>query len=286
MLLESFSSSPEEPAEEKWREKAFLGNSFIWGAQAKTQVSMSILHPSASRPGWIDIAQVRGLIGLRRTRPNVHWLVNQSVVIDDREAVETDLTRTPLDETAARDMGGVPIIPPFCSDPLPQLRRRPLDRGLINDELLPAPVGFQGQQNVVTGEVIRNLAPAHATHKNKRAHFGAVARTPTETFLLDHFVHRDLFPGVERELCVFGELNSPVTLDDDDLLPVSETIVPRGRGLGVARTPAVPGYLDLLRWVFAALGWNAADFDLHRVQLAYPPVPSSVMIRHPLPEPP
>ncbi|MCA9730240.1 MAG: hypothetical protein KC729_21325, partial [Candidatus Eisenbacteria bacterium] len=247
MLVDAWAPQPDQT---KWREKAFLGNCFIWGAQTKAQLSISVLRESKTRPGWIDIAQIRGLVGLRRMRPNVHWLVNQSIVIDDRADVSVELRREPLDEAAAEAMGGVPILPAFCSSPLPRLRRRPVENGLINDELLPAPVGSQGQQHIVTGEVIRNLAPAHATHQNKRAHFGAVSRTPSELFLLDHFVHRDLFPGVERELCVFGELNSPVTQDDDDLLPVSEQIESLGTGLGSARTPDVPRYPELLRWIF------------------------------------
>ncbi len=283
MLLESHGTGAREPADTKWREKAFQGNSFIWGAQAKTQLSISILSGSQSKPGWIDIAQIRGLIGLRRVRPNVHWLVSQSVVLDDSKAVRP-LQRTPIDEESARDMGGVPILPEFCSQPLPRLRRRPMDQGLLHDELLPTPVGSAGQQTVFTGELIRELAPAHATPQNRRAHFGAVVRTPSEVFLMDHFVHRDLFPGVERELAVFGELNSPVTLDDEDLLPVSETIEYRGLGARVARTPDVPRYVELLRWTFGRLGWNAQEFELYRVRLAYPPMPASVVIRHDLPE--
>lgn len=282
MLVQSFASTSHE-TETKWREKAFLGNSFIWGVQAKTQFSVSILNHCESRPGWIDIAQVRGLVGLRRVRPNVHWLVNQSVVLDDRDAVQEQLRRTPLDAEAAKAMGGVPVVPAFCSSPLPRLRRRTAERGMINDELLPGPVGARGQQDIVTGEVFREVGPAHATHPDKRAHFGAVSRTPSEVFLMDHFVHRDLFPMVKRELCVFGELNSPVTMEDDDLLPVSETIESRGRGLGAARTPEVPRYLEMLRWIFDRLEWEAGDFDLYRVRLPYPPVPSSVMIRHPFP---
>ena len=39
MLVESSSDNLEEHADVKWREKSFLGNSFIWGVQAKTQLS-------------------------------------------------------------------------------------------------------------------------------------------------------------------------------------------------------------------------------------------------------
>jgi hypothetical protein len=282
LLAQSQLAHSETRAELRWREKAFLGNSFIWGAQAKLQLAVTILHRSTSREDWLDVAQIRGLIGLTRVRPDVHWVMSQSVVLKERRRVET-ADRRPLDEEAARGMGGVPILPAFCSKPPPRLRRRLGNDGLLNDELLPAPVGFSGQQTVFTGEVIRELAPAYAIEEHQRAHFGAASRTPSEVLLFDHFVHRDLFPGVKRQLCVFSELNASVTMAENDLLPVGETLEHPGRGPGAARTAEVPGYLDLLRWVFGRLGWAADDFELYRARLAYPPIPTSVMIRHDLP---
>ncbi len=286
IVLESFTTSPAsvgEMTEVKLREKAYLGNSFIWGAQANTQLSISILNKSASKDNWLDIAQIRSLIGLRRVRPNVYWLVGQSVVLDDQQSTSV-VKRMPIDAEAATEMNGAPIIPTFCSQPVPQIRRRQIESGFINDELLPAPVGFTGQQTVVIGEVIRELSPAYATPQNRVAHFGSLARTPCEVYILDHFVHRDLFPDVEREMCVFGELNSPVTISDEDLLPVSESITHLGRGAGVARTVDVPGYMEMLRWIFNRLNWDQRAFELYRIRIAFPPIPSSVMIRHDLPE--
>jgi hypothetical protein len=113
--------------------------------------------------------------------------------------------------------------------------------------------------------------------------FGAVVRTPSEVFVFDHFVHRDLFPDVQRELCVFGELNSPITQSDDDRLPVSEKIEHLGHGVSAARTPDIPGYAQLLRSVFANAGWNPEEFDLFRIRMAFPPMPTSVVIRHDFP---
>lgn len=283
MLVEACADITTEQIDIKWREKAYQGNSFIWGAQTKTQLSISILNFSANKPDWFDLLQVRGLINLKRIRPNINWLVGQSVILDDHVNAANMPKREPLDKQAAALMDGVPVLPELCSSPPPELRRRRTEQGFYNDELMPAPVGFTGQQTIVTGEVIRELAPIYATSQNKRALFGAIVRTPGEVFIFDHFVHKDLFPGVVRELCVFGELNSPVTQDDADLLPVSESIEPMGCGISVARTPEIPGYTDKLQIIFGKVGWNPQDFNLFRIRMAYPPMPSSVMIRHNLP---
>lgn len=282
MMVEARSEAGSEPPDLKWREKAYLGNSFIWGAQARTQLSISILNFSRDKSDWFDLAQVRALVDLRRVRPNLHWLVSQSVIHDGDEPDRAPI-RVPLDEEAATQMNGVPVIPEFCSDPQPQLRRRPIAGGLVNDELLPAPVGFSGQQTIVTGELIRELSPVYATSPDRRALFATVVRTPAEVFVFDQFVHKDLFPKVERELCVFSELNSPVAQDENDRLPVPETIEHRGRGISVARTPDVNGYADMLRGVFGRLAWSPDEFNLYRIRMAFPPMPTSVVIRHPFP---
>lgn len=283
MLVESASEGSFQQAEEKWREKAFQGNSFIWGAQARTQLSTSVLNFSKGKPDWLDAVQVRALIGLKRVRRNVHWIVSQSAIIDDVNP-DRRRQRVPLDPQGAELMGGVPVMVDLCSQPLPKLRRRPSDPGLLNDELLPAPVGFTGQQTIVTGEVLRELSPIHATPGNENLLWGAVVRTPSEVFIFDQFVHRGLFPRTKRELCVFGELNSPVADDENDLLPTSETIEHLGRGISAARTPDVPGYQKILRATFSAVGWDADEFDVYRVRMAYPPMPASVVMRHPLPQ--
>ena len=73
--------------------------------------------------------------------------------------------------------------------------------------------------------------------RGERALWGTGVRTPGELLITDHFVHRDLFPGVVRELCVFGELISPITQDDRDLLPVSERLLELGSGLDRVARP-------------------------------------------------
>lgn len=283
MLVESASESALQQAEVKWREKAFQGNSFIWGAQARTLLTASLLNFSKGKPDWFDAVQVRGLIGLKRVRRNVHWIVGQSAIVDDAEPGR-HIQRIPIDPQGAEQMEGVPVMLDFCSKPMPKLRRRPADPGLLNDELLPAPVGFTGQQTIVTGEMLPQLSPIYATPGHKRMLFGAVVRTPSEVFVYDQFVHRGLFPKVKRELCVFGELNSPITQDDRDRLPAAETIEHLGRGITAARTPDVPGYQKILRAAFTAVGWDADDFDVFRIRMEYPPMPASVVIRHDLPQ--
>jgi hypothetical protein len=74
-----------------------------------------------------------------------------------------------------------------------------------------------------------------------------------------------------------------VTQDERDVLSVHEHIQPLGRGLDRVRTAEVPQYAEILARAFEQTGWNPADFDVFRVRMRYPPIPVSVMVRHPMP---
>jgi hypothetical protein len=285
MLLESCVAEPSEDIDTRWRQRSFEGNSYVWGVQARTLLSTAILAPSTTRRGWFDMAQTRGLIDLRRTRPDTRWMISQATV--RREGPGPDApTREPLDPQTTRATGGVPVLGDFTTDPLPTLVRRHTDDGHVFDELLPGKIGQAGQLTITTGEVIRNVSTAFANEPGDRAHFGIGVGTPAEVMVYDHFVHKELFPGVRRELCVFSEVGRPFTSDERDRLRVPEQIHAMGAGLANVHTPDVPGYARLLRHVFSACDLNPADFDLYRIRMAYPPLNTSVMIRHELPAPP
>jgi hypothetical protein len=282
LLVEACDPVADESAELRWRKQAFTGNCFVWGVRAKVMLACAFLHP-ARRAGFFDMVRVQGLIGLVRTRPNVRWPFAQSVIRMD-SGEERRPQREPLMASADGPMA-VPLMDRFCSRPLPPVQRRIGELGLLEDELLPGPVGQTGECTVITGELLREVAPAYSP-TGEMAMFGTGVRTPGELLICDQFVHRDLFAGVTRELHVYSELVSPVSRDERDRLPVSERLLHLGRGLTRVRTADVPQYGELLEFVFERTGWNADEFDVFRARLRYPPIPVSVMVRHEMPAPP
>ncbi len=282
MLIESMGDTSDTSIEEKWRHHAFLGNSFTFGVQCRVLMSLCIQMPSKDREGYFDAVQVRGVMGYRQTRQNVRWVVNQSVVIDDDNKDRFAMTRHPLDPEAAERFGGVPLLPEFCSDPIPALQRIPAEQGMVQDELLSGEVGLMGQRTLVTGELLRNIAPVYATSDSKRAHFGVAVRVPCEMVHYDLFVYKGLFGEVTRELEVFNELASQITFDERDELRVSDQVKRLGMGVSLAQAPDIAGYTDLARSVFDRVGADPDDFELYRIRMAYPPMPTSVLMRHEL----
>ena len=281
MLVEAQGARPDEAADVRWRKQAFTGNSFIWGVRAKRLLATVILHPSATA-GHFDMVRLQGLVELVRTRANVRWPFAQSITMTEDGTVRAP-TRVPLDDSpVVRERGGVPLLEAFCSAPLPPVQRRVGENGMIEDELLPGPVGQSGASTVVTGELLRAVAPVRPTTAGEVALFGTGVRTPGELLVSDHVVHRDLWPGAPRELCVFGELISPTSQDERDRVPVPERLQHLGRGMERIRTADIPRYAELLELAFARTSWRPDEFDVYRVRMRYPPIPVSVMVRHPM----
>lgn len=286
IMLEACARAPDESSDERWRREAFNGNSYIWGVRVRTQIATAFMAPSAEKPGWFDFARLNALLGFVRTRPDVRWVVAQAVTIRSDGDTVSRPQRAPLVPSDAARMHGVPIIEQFCSPASPPIIRRQGAHDLIEDELQPGPVGQSGEIDLVMGEVLRAMAPMHGSRPGENALFGTGVRAPTELLLCDLFVHRDLFPGVERTMRIYSELFSPVARDERDALTVAGRVQHLGSGLGRLSTPEAPHYRKMSTFVFTTLGWNPEAFDLYRIRLAYPPMPASVMFQHPLPPPP
>lgn len=282
MMIDSFAGAVDIHAEERWRQLAFEGNSYTLGAHCRVLMALCILMPSDDRPLHFHAVQIRGIMGFRQTRKGIRWVINQSVALDDSAQSEIGMQRAAIDPEAARAHNGVPVLPEFCSNPMPALSRSAGPDGMMQDEFLPSCVGTQGERTLVTGEILRNIAPVHATPNDDAAHFGSAVRTPAQMLHFDLFVAAGLFGDVQRELRVFSDLASPVSFDEQDALSVSDQVVDMGRGVSLAQTPDIPGYTDLASTIFTRLHMTPADYELYRVRMAYPPMPTTVMLKHEL----
>ncbi|HWA83882.1 MAG TPA: hypothetical protein VG820_10630 [Fimbriimonadaceae bacterium] len=276
MLLDAEEHGVE--AELRWRKQAFLGNSFTFGARARCTLAAAILFPA---PGSASISMVRlnGLVDLVRTRAGVRWPFSSLVVEQSGDS------RLPRREPLVSSEYLAPLIPEFCSEPIPPIERRQ-EGGIAFDELLPATVGLTGAGTIFTGEIVHELGSPYGEKPGEIAHFGTGIRTPSEFLLCDHLVHRSLFPGVPRELRVYSELASPTARSEADRIEVRERLNDLGFGLHRVRTADVPQYAELLEMAFAKTRLDPDEFHVFRVVMRYPPIPASVMVRHPLLDPP
>ena len=288
MMLASCSPRGRERVDVAHRRAAFRANSYIWGVQARTQLKADFLHPGAT-PGTLDIASLRGFLGLRRIRDNVPWVIARARCTDNDGQVRRTFVREALDPFQSSEHEA-PLLRPFCTSPLPALRRLRSAHGFLEDELVEGPIGNTAAITCITGEVSRSVASCCRDEHNTHAELIARMRTPCEALVFDQLVYDGLFGPLEPELGVCSELAGAVPYPTSgagrQMLPVFETVTYLGKGPSVLHTADVPRYAEMARFVFDRLGWDGDRFDVYRVRMVFPPIPTSVVMRYDLLDPP
>jgi hypothetical protein len=291
MMVKAYSEDPQEHQELAHRKAAFAGNSFTWGVQARTQLAVNILAPSRSL-GKVDIALVGGLIDLRRLRPKVAWVVARTGFIAADGQTHAHITPETSLEQRERAAAGyrIPLLTEFCSAPLPEFRTRLTEHGQVEIELVEGPVGERAAITCLFGaDPYRGVGARFAQPGNPTAHLNAHIRTPSTMLVFDVLAPPDLFGPIDCRAAAYSEVHrevrSAATRDERYRLPIHLSMQRLGRSPGAAglRTPHVPNYPQMIRHVCQRYGWNADDFEVHRLLMPYPIVPSAVVVSFDLP---
>ncbi|MBN2169710.1 MAG: hypothetical protein JW819_00145 [Candidatus Krumholzibacteriota bacterium] len=289
MTMTSLGPEPDEASELQWRKAAFEGNSYTFGVRARTVFRSNVFYPaSVSELGF---AFIWGLVDLYRVRPNVAWRISKKKLVDDR-GHGISLRQSPLSRNDQEVTGpsGVPLWSEFSSQPLPPFTRRSTPSGEIEDWMEATRVGKPGVVTCVTAETGKVELPRHRTADEQVHMIGGVLNTPSEWFVLDQFLHADLFGSVSPAAAVFsnlfgGEHASP-QWRGNERLPISVAVRHLGRGPEAGYTVHVPRYVEMMARAFELLGCDAERFDLYRIVLQYPPIPATVAMWHDLPQAP
>lgn len=266
------------------RRAAFHANSSIWGVQAEAQLTAAFFAPAA-RPGMLDLVGIRGFVGLKRLRPDVSWVVGRVRAAPDQGVPNPGVVWEPLDDDADASPE-IPLLRRFCTHPLPRLRAVRTASGIIEHEVVEGPVGNTGAVTCFTGQVARNAVSSVPDETNRLGEVGVAVRTPCALLLLDLFMHESVFGRLAPQVRVYSELLDqapyPTGGRERGILPLREEVIYLGKGPMVAHSPAVPRYTEMAAFVFERLGWDGERFDLYRVSMRFPVVPSLVVLSHPL----
>lgn len=261
------------------RKLAFKGNSAVWSVQARVQVATTLMAPNADDPSMVDVAQLAGLVDLRRLRPDVRWLLARSHTYDDASKDVRGEIGEPLDP--ATPEGGFPILRDFSSSPFPEVYVENLGDEL-HYELSEGPVGRTGEVTCIWGSTMRALGSQYADEDNRYSQIGANLITPVEHLQFDLLVHRDLDWAMNPKVAIYSSLDGRLTHvgmgREGVRLPVPEPVVSLGGGLTALATARMPRYSKLIDSVFDRVGWSASDFFSFRFEMAYPPIPAHAIL--------
>jgi hypothetical protein len=283
MMLSRFGRDHQRDTELRYRKQGFLATSYLCGIQADTILRSVIVNRTETDD--MDVAVIFGCRDLVRLRADIAWVINRWRPTDDL-GQPIPVTRQPIEDGS----DGSPPLLSLTGPPRQQVRRQVLEDGTVEEEIGTGPVGRFGAVTFYTGEVLRAMMSRYRTDSSFILAQNLEVRTPCRTVIFDHLVHKDLFGRVEPDLRVYGELaGRPLwsnVRSDRDRLTVFEKVEYRGRGPSVLATTDAPEYAGLVRRSCSRLGWDLSGFDLYRLRMSYPYVPTTITYSYPLPEHP
>jgi hypothetical protein len=284
LMIGGLGSEGDGQRAEALRKLSFRGNSATWGVQARIQLCVNVIAPSGD-PEWADLAWLSGLIDLRRLRDDVAWTIASARRADDA-GTALPVRIEPLDpDDSGND--AVPLLRPFCSPPLPEMRLERGPDGLLRYQLLEGPIGKTAATTCVIGIVGRRFVRRRRTEGDSIGEHNARLCTPVELLIHDLFVHRELSYAMAPEALLYSQLPNIPSYPEGGrgcgLLPLSEKVLDLGAGPPDVLTPELPSYARMIETVFDRLAWRPRDFHGFRLRMRYPPIPTLAVLRYELP---
>jgi len=254
--------------------------------QARVHLSCSIYRRSASFPDRLDLVGIRGHIGMRRFRKEARWIVSQTRVVTFDGTTRRPVASESLDPTVD-SAHGLSLLPAFCSQPLPTIRRVPSRmEHMTNIEICGDGIGNASSATCLVGDIFRGACPVYRDEQSRKNASVVRVRMPCEMLIHDVLIHRPTIPFDKPTVSVFSDLRD---VDNDlesrecDRLSIQESVLYLGKGLEVIASPEIPRYAEMIEYAMNRFGWDPTEFDVYRCEIAYPVVPSSAVVHFDLP---
>lgn len=266
---------------ESSRRMAFKGMSGVFGLQARVRLTTQILLPPEGDELKASIAQIVGLVGLQRLRP-----IGALPVFRSSGTQASASGPQPLFTSGAGESGDF-LLRDYSSFPSATVRSRQAD-GRMVIELTEGPIGRIGEADLFFGTLQRGLLGVRRLPDDAHNDFLTNISIPSESLVVDSFCHRSLVGTESMRATVHSTLGQPLSNDEaqreQSMLPIDPAPVTFERLDAVPSIHSMPSYERMVHAAFKALGQDFREYRLVRVQLAYPPTPSGLLLRWTLPE--
>ena len=254
------------------KQAIFRGFSNLLGVQTETSLVSYYVFPSDD-PDWCNELAVYGYHSLLRLRPELPILFGvRHAITEDKDELAVSLKTLHGDQIVPT--GSTTAIKPYCSEPFPEIEIRE-----ENKRLLYVWPGETGQPPHPVDLIFASLEPRaearYRTDQRQYANYNLVPRNPSKNLLLDVFVHRAVWPGVDPELVMLrrGNPQSPRLMTHSmDRVDFLEHLESRGCQAPAIPCKHYPKYASLTGYVHREMGWHVGDFRLYRCSVRYPVV--------------
>ena len=271
--------------EARHKAAAFKAMSALRGVQADLVLNAGIVYPT---PGaeYFSCLGIDALLGCRRTRPSgllrnvgswfappgAHYTVT---AIDGRPIAQASDTLLAEFSTVTPDLietvhhGTVLVETTIAGLPLARSDDAP---GV----------------DYVCGQLLHHFHRPRRGAGAPTAGVGGQAEPPCEYFVVDTWLHDEVWPDARAALHVFDTVVRGVTHPDDparrnDRFDMVETVQALGSGPDAFRLPEYPRYGELLRHVCTVAGIDATRLRGYRCKIRYPIYGSQIGITFDLP---
>lgn len=264
------------------RRTAFRSESQLWGAQVACYLHQSFFRLSDDGNST-EQAFINAKHGFQHLRTNA-----MAIIQGTRANPEKDRTHAvidPLDAPAAR-LYGAPVLPEFCSQPLPEFHTYEHTDNWTYTVLKSPPVGRTGSVNLTFGGHIRHVPFRYDQENKRRIYCGMRLVNPTEIGVQEIIIHRAMVREIEpliRTYAAVSGTTSPVDVAQTQQFPIFEQLIKVGTASSLVPLHAIEGYTAMLGKVFELLKWNPDEFDVYRLQWQYPVLNSILEISFPAP---
>lgn len=263
------------------RKNGFLSNAAVWGVRAKLQMSVHMLAPHDTK-GTISAITLCGFSEMQRLRENQPWAIANALRWDHRDGEDAGVT--PLHPDGL--ISGGPVLPEFCTAPLPQMREQTVNPENRRYELAPGPVGRNSAVDVVLGWQWPAEYSIYETRPGEMGQHAMRLSTPVEVMTLELWVHRSFDFAMNPTMRLYSMLPSgpmfPGDGPDAGILPLQAEVFDLGYGVAAAASPHYSRNAELIRFGAEAMKRDASEFRGFRVTLKYPPIPTMAVLMHPL----
>jgi hypothetical protein len=267
-MLSAFLPEEQRKQELASKQAAFRATSQLKGVASEADAGVMLFNLS---PGGetVDRATLNCELGMRRVRPDAH------IVLGSGDATTLDSQMLTIDGRPVDGPMGT-LLPRFSTSPLPRVETHTLEN-MVYHRVAGQEVGLRSAVDLVTADRREAALPRYWHPGLPRVRGPAYAcDSPVKRATLDVFLHADVFPGVAPELWVYDTVGrGSIRMIGDpereyDRLSTHEAIRALPAGLAGARLPHIPRYLEMLGFVFDALGWDPSQFRAYRLDIHYP----------------
>ena len=270
------------------RRSAYRAGAAIWGVRARAQYRAEFLKVSDKAVHLLDAMTVRGMVNVQRMRPGARWTLFRGGWVTDTSAQSSTVPlRRPIDP-GSMSSSGVPLLGKYCSPAEPGVVRKAapgsLGAAFADDVLEPGPVGPAGEVTVVTADRVERAVPRWASQSGQLGQVATRVRTPVEWLVMDIYCQRDVIDLRRASAEVLNDI------DGTDVAPETMARLPCEvetewfpRQCSSWELKEASHYGPMVRDVLTKVGWDPEAFELLRVRVQYPVIPSAVIVKFNLP---